>query len=234
MACPTCRDPDYYMGVLGPNCPNPVCSVAGSKRQQSTKLVGGKVPLQTLGCSKPILTTCQGLGITPTSNSLIAGGFLRRLLYPDKSKAVAYDIDVFFLTKAAMGRFTTDWQRYLKKESRWAKTYEIPEANRPVQAIVGKVHGSVQILLNSFDYTICQFATDGETLFFTNEAVADNELGILIPRNMENTGCMLDRAFKFCRDGYSIERSQIERILEYAVMNPKSICNANYTTKLVP
>lgn len=38
MLCAICKDPEYYFGLMGPNCPNPDCSEKGDKRQINNAL----------------------------------------------------------------------------------------------------------------------------------------------------------------------------------------------------
>lgn len=102
---------------------------------------------------------------------VIAGGYVRNLL--DKRLPIN-DIDVFFLSRQAF-EFA---KQYLAIRSKCEKIFTCPEdklhtykydGDLKIQLIAETFYINVEALLNSFDFTICQFALtfipgDGNTI----------------------------------------------------------------------
>lgn len=137
--------------------------------------------------------------VTVTPNCWIAGGAIRAWFTgSEKSR----DIDVFGTDVASISDLLqkNKLDRVLDK-SPHATTY----AHRPfpVQAI-WFTKGSVAELLESFDFSLCQFAWDGESIFSTVEAVTSvlrRHLGIArIQPGFEMDS--LRRAFKYQAKGF--------------------------------
>lgn len=121
----------------------------------------------------------------PTPRNIwLAGGALRTLLDSDtvsKFSPEVTDIDLFFDSPLSK----KDTEEYFKEhpETTWKKVFECPEGKLTtyknkktgwkVQLITVNYYSNAEALLESFDFTVTQFATDGE-YFWMGESSYDD------------------------------------------------------------
>lgn len=115
-------------------------------------------------------------------NCIIAGGAARQLYYDlelkEKDRFGSTDIDFFRYTKELIkvDLFTKLW---IRKRTDWAETYvyrlsKFSKRQVTIQ-FIKKPYKTLEDIFNSFDFTVCCFATDGEFLYYTEEAIKDTE-----------------------------------------------------------
>lgn len=106
----------------------------------------------------------------------LAGGALRRTL---TNKPLDSDFDFFFKSEEEFNKWTNELHPSFSmvKETKHHKQFQgvLPGADKPtvVQAIKFSYYKNVEEVLDSFDYTITQFALDGTDLVTTPEALWD-------------------------------------------------------------
>lgn len=134
-----------------------------------------------------------------TEGAWIAGGAIRcwYLQKPNKS-----DIDFFFNSEQAAEAFkqanNISNPKYSHKN---ADTFDV---NGKRIQLIKLYHPSVESLLDSFDFTICQFAYDGKSVYATVEAMTTASRGHLMVNKIQ-PGYELDslrRAFKYAKKGF--------------------------------
>lgn len=98
-------------------------------------------------------------------------------------------------------------------------TYKLEDTK--IQLIHKRNYESVDDLLSSFDFSICQFAsTDGETIMTSRQAVNDNKKKILTLSNLEYPVATINRIAKYKAKGF-YAGDAIKSIVRYlALMNP--------------
>lgn len=132
----------------------------------------------------------------------VAGGAIRRWF---KGQENLTDIDVFFSSVTHFQDYEKSLSIYCPKvgETVNAITYMSPQ-EVPIQLIRASYYDTMTNLLDSFDYSVCQFAWDGKDVYATSQAlisVLRNHLG---PHNIrqEHAVDSLRRAFKYAKKGY--------------------------------
>lgn len=145
-------------------------------------------------------------------NGWIAGGAIRRWF---AGKEDLSDVDVFFQNEQAFNDYIVLLaQKGAKPLASHpnAVTYEYQQVR--VQCIRVKWYATLDELLDSFDFTVCQFAWNGTEFFATPEAtisVLRNHLGA---HNISQNFAVdsLRRAFKYCKKGYHPCNGTIQKI----------------------
>jgi hypothetical protein len=146
----------------------------------------------------------------------IAGGFIRRWYYtlPQDS-----DIDLFFdsfetyeliceeLTKISVNPpVITEFNKSFA-----IKIGDLPspgqvDPNKPwilnVQAIHHNYYQSVEVLLDSFDFTMCQFAYNGIDICITENGLIDSQRKRLVPHKITYGVSSLRRIIKYTKQDY--------------------------------
>jgi hypothetical protein len=131
----------------------------------------------------------------------MAGGAIRGWF---SGKEKLSDVDIFFQSQEALRNynFTLIENRFKELAShKDATTWSNGETL--FQCITVQFYNNINELLDSFDYTICQFAWDGKTIFSTNLATIStlrNHLGV--HKLNENAVDSLRRAFKYAKKGF--------------------------------
>ncbi len=146
----------------------------------------------------------QMLGNEPEAvildNSWVAGGAIRRWFVGDKQCS---DIDMFFTDELQLQIYASgqmkDWNVLYDNNN--AITYI---KDKTVIQLIKKYYMDAESCINSFDYTICQFAYNGKKIYATTEAIITSLRKHLAVNNIQK-GYELDslrRAFKYFEQGY--------------------------------
>lgn len=151
----------------------------------------------------------------------VAGGFLRKLL---KNDCEVNDIDIF--GTGELGCFKSHFGDYPSKTPNSWK-WEYPKC--PVSwnhDYMSKFNlNTMQELLNAFDMTICQLATDGHYLYYTTEAAEALHNGEL----KCTPACKIDpgheRIKKYIQYGYVIADPKLFNIYKNKIKAPKDSNN---------
>lgn len=138
--------------------------------------------------------------ISPTKGSWVAGGAVRQWLTGDEK---ASDIDVFAESKEAAEKFMADrcsgWRRVASNP-----TATTMKSGRLIVQVIHHYHDSIAACLDAFDFTLCQFAWDGEQAWATPNALISIARRHLAVHKIQ-AGFELDslrRAFKYAEKGY--------------------------------
>lgn len=156
----------------------------------------------------------------------IAGGAIRGW-FSGTEKLV--DIDIFFNSEEACNSYSIEVlkRKNLLNANPNAETYSWNGTR--VQCIRRAWYPTKEDLLDSFDFTVCQFVWDGIDVYATPEAIVSvlrNHLGAH-NINKEFAVDSLRRAFKYCKRGYHPCNGTIEKIaLSLQNLTPEEIRNA--------
>jgi hypothetical protein len=144
-------------------------------------------------------------------NTWIAGGAIRDAVLKEKIS----DIDIFGVSKDKLDLFIETNLKGCKKvyDSDILKTFIL---NGEKVQVIYRDYLSVQHCLDSFDYTLCQFAFDGKDILCNSQSLLDifrKKITIhkIDPKFAVNS---LRRLQKYIQKGYSICDGGLKRIVE--------------------
>lgn len=183
----------------------------------------------------------KALGRLPkvsASGPWIAGGGVRRLI---GRQAQDSDFDFFFADEAQFDAFCSAMKTKGAKvvsEGDFNVTFRLPAAEpQPVdndvfegggpelkvQAIRISFHASLEDVLESFDFSICQFGFDGEDIVCGQWSLFDLANKRLVPGKIRYGASSLRRIIKYTRQGFTICGGGLASILEQVVADPSII-----------
>lgn len=183
----------------------------------------------------------RALGRLPSiseSGPWVAGGSVRRLVM---GMAQDSDYDFFFRDQEQFEQFCADMKakgarsvnendfnitfRMPSKEAKPIGDDEFEPAGPElkVQAIRIAFHESLEAVLDSFDFSICQCGFDGDNLLFGRWSLFDLAAKRLVPGEIRYGTSTLRRIIKYTRQGYTICGGGLANILEQVVENPAII-----------
>lgn len=168
----------------------------------------------------------------------IAGGSVRRLVMnlPQDS-----DFDFFFRNQEQFDAFCEDMKKRgatVENENDFNITFCLPKAKaKPVeddkfegggpelkvQAIRISFHETLDDVLKSFDFSLCQCGYDGDSLAFGAWTLFDLANKKLVPETISYGTSTLRRIIKYTRQGYTICGGGLANILEQVAANPSII-----------
>jgi len=166
----------------------------------------------------------------------IAGGAVRRTVRGEKLDS---DFDFFFASKEQEEKFTADLAnmgaRLLRKNDKnslYILPSEIPEdmdgegvylPEMKIQLINFTYFESAEKVIDSFDFTLCQFAYDGASLYMSDFALWDAARKKLVPTRISFAVSSLRRLMKYSRQGYTVCGGALANILQQVVNDPQII-----------
>lgn len=168
-------------------------------------------------------------GLLPTLSAngpWIAGGAVRRAVKGEKS--IDSDVDLFFanadqLSAAAKSMESSGAVKCAETEHVVGYSINFEGALIPVQLIRIGYYADAASLLDSFDFTICQFATDGESLIVGEFSLFDLARRRLALHRLTYGVATVRRLIKYTRQGFTACGGVLADILESAVADPKAI-----------
>ena len=152
---------------------------------------------------REVLATLPPLG---PEGPWVAGGAVRRTL---AGEALDADVDVFFRDWRQEAEFALGLEERgfaLVEATIHHRRYRgAPDAagrELDVQLVHFARHADAESLVDSFDFTICQFAYDGATLTYGSRSLADLSARRLAVHRVTFPGSTLFRVAKYRRRGY--------------------------------
>ena len=165
----------------------------------------------------------------------IAGGALRRTL---SGQSLSSDFDFFFASQEQFDAFCKEikdaggWQVSANDHNATLKMPSVrpepigddefspylPEIE--IQAIKTRWYANIDDVLDSFDFTICQFGYDGEHLVCGDYSLWDLGRKRLVPHRLTFAVASFRRMLKYTRQGYTICGGGIANMLEQVTADP--------------
>lgn len=155
-----------------------------------------------------------------------AGGAIRRTLI---RMPLDSDYDFFFRDADHMA----EWEKKLPKtlkmvretphHKHWRGTIEGSELPVDIQAIKFRFYASAAELIDSFDYTITQFAYDGETLTTTPMALWDLGRKKLAVHKITYPVATMRRMLKYTSQGFTACAGCMQQILRDTAASPEAM-----------
>lgn len=156
----------------------------------------------------------------------IAGGAIRRTLLQDKLES---DFDFFFRSPEQKAEFvetlTEDHGAWLISEREHAATYGVKFDQRTliVQAITMAYYESPEAVIDSFDFTITQFAYDGTDLICGEFSLWDLSRKRLALHKLTYGVSTVRRLIKYTKQGFTACSGVLAAILGEVVDHPEVI-----------
>lgn len=157
----------------------------------------------------------------------LCGGALRRLLRGD---ALDSDWDFFFKDRAQFEAFDAAIRKVPKHTvitSEHANTYGVPvkDQGKPVkvQAVKIAYYQTLADVLDSFDFSICQFGYDGAELQCAPFALFDLARSRLAVHKITFATASVRRMLKYQTQGYTVCAGAIRALLEAVSKDPALI-----------
>ncbi len=157
----------------------------------------------------------------------LAGGAVRRTIQNEKLDS---DFDFFFASAEQFQSFCTDMDAKGAKKERETDfniTFRIPAADKlpelKVQAIRASYHPTLEAMLASFDFSLCQTGYDGTDLVLGPWTLYDLARKRLIPGQISYGVSSLRRMIKYTSQGYSVCAGGLGNMLKQIVDKPEII-----------
>lgn len=161
----------------------------------------------------------------------IAGGALRSLVANEDHVS---DYDFFFKDKEQLEMFRSIMESSAsikilsKKSNDHCDTYSIVIPNKEynkfeVQLVHISYYESPQLLLDSFDYTICQFAYDGDSFFTGEFSILDLMRRRLAVNVITYPVSSVRRMIKYTNKGFLACSGCITEVLKKVAVDPMSL-----------
>jgi hypothetical protein len=176
-----------------------------------TKTVERLYPQDSCPLTKVVSVLPESFGEAIISGKCwIAGGFIRRWYNTIKQDS---DIDLFFSSKETFEKITEDLRKIALEpplSSEFNLMFKVKVCDvvgeEPwiiqVQCIFHKYYTNVSELMDSFDFTICQFVYDGFNIYASENAVIDSQRKRLVPHKITYGASSLRRIIKYTKQGY--------------------------------
>lgn len=156
----------------------------------------------------------------------LAGGSIRRMIDGDTTQS---DYDVFFASRAQLDL----WLERIKKHDNIIKIDERQdnttimlkdgEHTFEIQAIHVAFYENAEQVIDSFDFTICQFATNGTQLYAGKYSLYDLGKKRLVVHRITYPIASMRRMIKYVKQGFYACNGFMETFLRTVVDNPASL-----------
>jgi hypothetical protein len=166
--------------------------------------------------------------IPPLTRGWLAGGALRRLF--EGQVFGGHDFDLFFQRQEDSQAYAALLEQCGAEEkyrSGNAITYllNIEGNDFYLQVVTGFYSDTAEELLGKFDFTVCQFATDGKVLTTGHDSFdhLDNKVVEIDHAAIHSASSTIHRLCKLAADGYKPDKTMIIRICGTLVSNPETL-----------
>lgn len=166
----------------------------------------------------------------------LAGGAIRKTI---QGVSLDSDFDFFFKDQAQLDLFKEGLEncgaRMLKqndKNEMWILPSCIPEDTEgegiylpemEIQLIKFRWYETAEEVIDSFDFTLCQFAYDGEWIFLSDFALWDVARRKLVPHKITYGTASLRRLIKYANQGFTACGGALSEILRQVAQDPSII-----------
>lgn len=155
----------------------------------------------------------------------LAGGAIRRTLIGD---LLTSDLDFFFKSEDDLKQFRKELidkgaEEVTKNDHQETYSIQIKNKSYLIQLIKINYYDSVEDVLNSFDFTITQFAYDGKDLICGDYSLWDLARKRLALHKLTYGVATMRRLIKYTNQGYTACAGVMQSILEAVVNNPSVI-----------
>jgi hypothetical protein len=168
----------------------------------------------------------------------VAGGAIRRTVM---GTALASDVDFFFANAEQYTQFCDAMKvrgAWKRSDTAHATTFVLPSTvpksvgeneftpagpELIVQAVKLAWYASPEAVIDSFDFTICQFCFDGTHVICGEYALWDLGRNRLVPHRISFATATLRRLLKYTRQGFRICAGGLTKLLEDVVAAPEII-----------
>lgn len=183
-------------------------------------------------CERSDLNTTELLRVLGfvRNGAWCAGGAIRRTLI---KQALDSDFDFFFRS----GDHLADWEKALPstlslvRETEHHKSWKGPVGDSAIpveiQAIRFRYYESAAEVIDSFDYTITQFALDGDNLITTPEALWDLGRKKLAIHKVTYPVATMRRMLKYSSQGFTVCGGCMATLLRETVSSPEIMGQIN-------
>ena len=156
--------------------------------------------------------------VSLTDGPWIAGGAVRKL-YQNKPWNLVGDVDIFFKDSTQQREWQSEFYNMhtssvpicLKSNTPNADTWQIGPDSEGSLDITVKLQfikkyyaDSYLKLWDKFDFTVCQFAADQDTIVASDSAITDATNNELVTANPKNSKCISLRIVKYFSYGFSV------------------------------
>ena len=154
----------------------------------------------------------------------LAGGALRRTLLGHDLES---DFDFFFTDEETMKRVKDDLAETLvlkdAREHCDTFTATIAGKTRTIQFIKISWYGDAESVIDSFDFTLCQFATNGHKLWCGDYAMFDTGRKRLAVHKITYPVASLRRLLKYTRQGFYACNGCLAALLASGALMPDTL-----------
>jgi hypothetical protein len=172
-----------------------------------------------------LLAVVDGLGfdLNLAEGPWVAGGAVRRTL---AGKGVSdSDVDLFFASAEQLASCRAALEAKGGKQKRESEhnieyAVAIGESEYRVQFIRISFYSSPEAVIDSFDFTICQFVTDGKDVICGPYSLWDLSRKRLVVHKITYAVASMRRALKYAGQGFTVCGGAITRFLNGVLENP--------------
>jgi hypothetical protein len=161
----------------------------------------------------------------------IAGGAIRRTLIAEPLET---DFDYFFKDEWQLEAFTAHVTaqglvklRETEHHIHYRGKIGNEEKERDVQAIKIAFYENAAAVIDSFDFTICMFAFDGETLTSGEHALWDLGRKRLAVHKITYPTASVRRMLKYGKQGFTVCNGAIAELLRQTANSPEALARLN-------
>jgi hypothetical protein len=164
----------------------------------------------------------------------LAGGAIRRALL---NEPLSSDVDLFFKDEASLAKYraeitkaseTNGFKIISEKENENNIQITIKTSDGriiPIQLIKIRYYNTIEEILGSFDFTICQFGYDGVNLYCGDTALWDLGRKRILVNNITYPVASLRRLIKYTQQGFYACQGALNEFLLCVTENPEKLNN---------
>jgi hypothetical protein len=164
-----------------------------------------------------------GFDLNMAEGPWVAGGAIRRTLVG--GGVGASDIDVFFSSPEQLAKCRLALEAKGAKQKRETDhnveyVLKIGDSDQRVQFIRVNFYPDAEAVIDSFDFTICQFATDGKEVVCGPYSLWDLARKRLVVHKITFAVASMRRVLKYSRQGFTVCAGSMGDFLQRVVADP--------------